>query len=322
MKLSLHRYRPKGGPAYREPVLMCHGLAMNRYLYDFGGNPSLAHHLRDSGFDAWTVEYRGSGMSSHPRPFDKQKADWNLDDVIQHDVPTFINKVSDVVEGAPVHWIGHSTGGVVIFCYLGLEPEAPVASVVGMGTPARFERMRHLSFFFRLLRFLEPTRVMRNEGMSQLTAGLWGTFRFWPFKPLIEALLNPQNVPMRTLRRCMVNLIQNPLIPLLVQYGQWIRTGKTQSADGSIDYDENLGKIRTPALLVAGPMDPNAPPDVTQWLSDHLGSETKQVHIASQENGTRYDYGHGDLLLGQHVEEEIFPVVKQWLVERSTPIQS
>ena len=90
VKLSLHRYRPKGGATYREPVIMCHGLAMNRYLYDFGGNPALARDLRDSGFDAWIVEYRGAGMSSHPRLFDKQKADWNLDDIIQNDVPTFI----------------------------------------------------------------------------------------------------------------------------------------------------------------------------------------------------------------------------------------
>jgi pimeloyl-ACP methyl ester carboxylesterase len=319
VRLALHRYRPAGAPRFREPVILCHGLAMNRFLFEFGGEPSLARYLRDRGFDVWVAEYCGSGMSTSPHLFDRRTTFWNLDDIIYRDVATFIKIVSQMAGGAPVHWIGHSTGGVVILCHLGLNPNSPVASVVAMGTPAQFERMKSLAVVHHALTALTRFRVVRIKLISAVIAAGWLTFRFWPFRNFLEALLNPANVSPYLLRRALVNLLANPLSPLLLQYSTWIRTGLVRSADGKINYFDSLGRIRTPVLLLYGAADHTAPPTAGQWLHDQLTCEQKQIWIASQTNGTRQDYGHGDLLLGQHAVEEIFPVLRRWLADRSTP---
>jgi pimeloyl-ACP methyl ester carboxylesterase len=318
-RLALHRYRPPA-PLYREPVILCHGLAMNRFLFDFGGDPSLARFLRDHGFDVWVVEYRGAGMSSSPRLFDGRKMNWTLDDIVHRDVTAFVNAVSRAAGGAPVHWIGHSTGGVVILCHLGLYPHVPVASVVALGTPAQFDRLKGFAWLHPGRFLLQRFRVLRIELLSQLVAAGWLTFRLWPVRTILRALMNPANVSRRLLRCALVNLLTNPLCPLVLQYSAWMRTGRALSVDGTVDYFEGLGRIHTPVLLLCGAADPAAPPAAARWLYDRLAGQPRQLLIASRDNGTRQDYGHGDLLLGRHAVEEVFPLVRRWLVERSTSL--
>ena len=64
-RLAVHHYRPPN-EASGTPVILCHGLSANRYVFDLPAGPSLAQFLRDHGRDVWVAELRGSGMSARP----------------------------------------------------------------------------------------------------------------------------------------------------------------------------------------------------------------------------------------------------------------
>ena len=61
-KVALHHYEPdKNRQAV--PVLLCHGLGANRFNFDLGAEVSLARYLQKQGFDVWSVDLRGRGLS-------------------------------------------------------------------------------------------------------------------------------------------------------------------------------------------------------------------------------------------------------------------
>ncbi|MEZ4408820.1 MAG: hypothetical protein R3A52_20455 [Polyangiales bacterium] len=63
-KFILARLRPKVGPSPLPPVLMCHGLAMNRRAFALDPQASLARRLSDAGRDVWVLELRGAAADT------------------------------------------------------------------------------------------------------------------------------------------------------------------------------------------------------------------------------------------------------------------
>lgn len=71
-RLALWRYKPPPhAPKRNHPVLMLCGVATNAVGYDIHPDISLARHLRDNGFDTWTLEVRGAGLSHLAEEEDK-----------------------------------------------------------------------------------------------------------------------------------------------------------------------------------------------------------------------------------------------------------
>src|SRR5438046_475752 len=64
-RIAVHA-RPAAPRRFREPVLLCHGFAINRHTFDFDPPYSLAHALAEAGFECFTVEWRGTGASRRP----------------------------------------------------------------------------------------------------------------------------------------------------------------------------------------------------------------------------------------------------------------
>src|SRR5512142_2828804 len=62
-RLALGRCRPRGPPR-PVPVLLVHGIAMNRQAFEFGvSRYALAAHLAAAGFDCFSLDLRGHGAS-------------------------------------------------------------------------------------------------------------------------------------------------------------------------------------------------------------------------------------------------------------------
>ena len=52
-------------------------------------------------------------------------------------------------------------------------------------------------------------------------------------------------------------------------------------------------------------------------IYDSVSSKDKTVKIFSQANGYSADYGHCDLILGRNSEKDVYPVILNWLNERT-----
>ena len=89
-----------------------------------------------------------------------------------------------------------------------------------------------------------------------------------------------------------------------------------------MDYLASLKGIEEPVLIMASDGDRVAPPDAVIPAYQHLGSEEKQLRVLGTDRGDDYDFGHGDMLLGMHAREVVYPEIAEWLEAHSTQVSS
>ena len=87
-EIAVH-HRPPGRRRFREPVLLCHGLATNHLNFDFSPPYSLAHALAEAGFEVYSLDWRGAGDSRPPKG--RGRFDFDADDLIEHDAPAVLD---------------------------------------------------------------------------------------------------------------------------------------------------------------------------------------------------------------------------------------
>ena len=90
-----------------------------------------------------------------------------------------------------------------------------------------------------------------------------------------------------------------------------------RSRDGSRIYSDRLDEVRLPLLVLAAERDLQRPADSVREAFEAFGSADKTWGRAGMASGFRVDYGHDDLLAGRASPLEIFPRIRDWLVERS-----
>jgi len=294
-RLALGRRRPRG-PARRLPVLLVHGLAVNRRFLDFGGRHSLAAFLAAAGFDCFSLDLRGHGDSRRgPR------RDWCFDDYLAEDLPAALRAVA-LATGAPrVLLVGHSQGALLSLLLGALQP-AQVAGVVAIAGPARLGEglaaFARIAFAFGscsrfLARMVAPATGYLHLGVAQ-------------------ASINTRNVERTVLQRFLCTAVENVSGGVADQFHGWMRSGRFDSRDGAVDYRALLGQGRAPALFLAGARDGLAPPDAVRAGHD-LWSGPRSWICASAAEGFSADYGHGDLVFGRRAPEEIYPRLRAWL---------
>jgi hypothetical protein len=82
-------------------------------------------------------------------------------------------------------------------------------------------------------------------------------------------------------------------------------------------YTENLYRFSSPLLIVAGGQDKMAPREDMLYVKNHVGSKDVTYLEFSKDEGYHVDYGHLDLNIGIHAQEEVYPKIYDWLIKRS-----
>jgi pimeloyl-ACP methyl ester carboxylesterase len=300
--LALARRRPRGPP--RElPVLLLHGLAVNRLFMDFGDRThSLSAHLAAAGFDCFALDLRGHGDSRR----DGGRG-WSFDDYVRLDLPAALDAVR-AATGAPRALLaGHSQGALLALAGAGLYPDR-VAALVAMAGPTHVSLKRELRLLARA--------AVRFRRFVRLGARMVAPFAGLLHRGPAQASINTRNVERPVLRRVMANAIENVSAGVALQFRLWIRQECFRSLDGAVDYRANLSRSRQPALFVAAPADGLAQPEVVRAGYEAWGGPREWL-LASRADGFSADYGHGDLLFGRRAPEEIYPRLSEWLARQA-----
>ncbi|HEV8399102.1 MAG TPA: alpha/beta fold hydrolase [Gemmatimonadales bacterium] len=235
--LALHRLR-----AFRDrrpAVLLVHGAFTNHRAWLHGPQGGCAHFLGAQGFDVWLADLRHHGESARePRPLA-----WTFEDWILHDAPTFVARVHEETDGAPLFWMGHSAGGAAGLCWLSrVAAAAPLAGIVTLGTPGP--------------RRLGPLRW----SLAATTIGLSRLFGRFPSRTLGFGS-------------------EDEAAGILAEWMRWNVRGGWVGSDG-FDYFAALGAVKTPYLAVAGGSDRLfAPAAACRQVLDKVGSERKKLTI-------------------------------------------
>lgn len=305
-QIAVARRTPRGPPR-TPPVLLCHGLAVNRANLDFGiDRYSVSLFLAQAGFDCFALELRGHGASRRTRKDAPRR--WSFDTYLQQDIPAALDEIRAATGSAKVLWVGHSQGALLGLAAAVAYPQR-VSAVVAMAPPTHYSAQAELR---RVLRFAFLA-TGRHRWLLRAASPIAGYLHF----PFVQFALNTRNVDPRISRQLMASVVEDISPGVLAQFLKWARTDVFVSEDGSVDYRGGLASARQPALFIAGARDLLAPPAAVRAGYELWGGE-KELWIAGREARLSADYGHSDLIFGLRAQEEIFPLVRDWLIRRSS----
>lgn len=299
--------RPAEGP----PVLVVHGISSNHRSWDLEGGPSLAVALNKAGFDPWLLDLRGHGLAEFSADGQRQRRGGSVDDYGRFDVPAAVAFVQQKTGAERIHYVGHSMGGMVLAVALHHRPELSLDRLVVVGTPIDFSDPDRVTG--PVMRLSRWTSTLMGFLPSPLAASIHGRFPT-PF-PVDEWLFVDIQSPVR---ERLYDQIVSPLYARELRQLEAVgRRGAFLDADGEESYLEGLKNIRHPSLILAGRGDRIAPPDRVAGYFTEISSEEKRFIVAGKATGFAVDYGHLDLPLGAHAEQEIFPIIVDWLQRSS-----
>ncbi|HVP59333.1 MAG TPA: alpha/beta fold hydrolase [Myxococcaceae bacterium] len=312
-RIAVHHRRP-AVRRFVEPVLLCHGLAANYVNFDFDPPYSLAHAFAAAGFEVFSVDWRGAGASRAPRVW--QRFLYDADDLIAQDGPALLAHALERTGAPRAFWVGHSLGALVGYGVLGGPHGGRIGGLCALGAPVFFRYTRWVVRLSRLALWLAWPLAFRQRWLSIGLAPFLGRVTL----PLTEVLLNPKAIAPPVLRKMSCNLVSSMGYRLLRQLDDWSRHDAFRSRDGRIDYRARLRGVTTPVLVLGGIQDALATPQAVLGQAELLGSEDKTVRLFGRENGDTLDYGHGDLLFGEHAPMEVYPRIVCWVADRASPV--
>jgi pimeloyl-ACP methyl ester carboxylesterase len=291
-------------------VLLCHGLASNRFQVDLEGK-SLARFLSAQGFDVWVIEFRGAGFSS-----DHIKNTLvTFDEYVSQDLPAAIAKIQQETGRQKIHLVGYSTGGLASMAYAAKHPEH-AASLVSLGSPVQFIDQGYLHRFVVMGSFLSTFGEVKLSTLPTLYSSIGSRIR----PRFLRALMNSDNILTEDLRAGLAGAVEDFSRDSLRQYEDWVLENQLRSLDHSIDYRKEFASIKAPLFLIAGSQDILAPVSSMEPLLDMVASTTKQLKVAGKKEGFTREYGHIDLAYGEHIQQEVFVWINDWLLHHKRDV--
>lgn len=261
------------------PVVLLHGSFSNRRFWYSPKCLGLGPHLARAGFDVWIAEMRGHGLSPRNQDYRRNR----VADYARYDLPAIAAFVREQAGQVP-HWIGHSLGGITLAAalgghYLGEEEAASVAL-----------------FGSQISRVYWPLKVPPVEWGGRFLLKRMAVLSGPGLKRGPED--EPIGIGLESLR----------------WHGLFGRFG-----DAERDWWKGLAEVRVPVLAVGAAGDLQDPAWACRKLLEQFGSETRQFLCLSRENGFADDYGHIEMLVSKHAQQEVWPLVEHWLDRLEIP---
>ena len=231
-----------------------------------------------------------------------------------HDAPAAVAHVRAVTGADQVHWVGHSMGGMIAYALLQGPLAAEIRSCTAIASPGL---LGHIERWRPLLRILRH----RHRPIRQMALAHFGALcATWMPMGVLEVTANPRNLSPAARRDALANLVANMAGGVVAQFARWAVEGQVRSGeDGPVgdrgyDFDEGLARVTTPTQLLAGTGDLLVPPRAVEHVHARLGAADKRYQLVGKSAGNAVEeYGHGDITIGDRVEEEVFPQVAEWL---------
>ncbi len=297
VEIALVRY-PAVGEVKGPPILLCHGISANARNLDLDDRISMARYFAAHGRETWTMSMRGAGDSASPN------GPIYFDDYWRQDLPAAVEYVRRISGAESIEFVGHSMGGMMLYAYLA-EGGQGISAAATLGSPTRFNFGSPIENLIAgpIAPFLTPA----FDVPTPTFAGLLAPFEDGSDSPLERFFYNPKS----TKPESMQELLRYGTSPLAggvgVQLSRLFK-GDFVSRDAAINFRADMKNIKIPMLVVAARLDRIGVVPAVKDGYRALGGP-KEWLLITRANGTRAEYGHMDLVLGERAAEEVWSKV-------------
>lgn len=311
-KLSALHFRanPK---KYEYPLVLCHGLTSTEYAFDLGERRSLANYLAERGFDVYVVNLRGRG-EGYSVPAKIKKNGWRMTDYLRYDVPAIISGVLENSGSDRLIWVGHSMGGILAFWREAANQDERLAGIVSIAVPASVRAMdEYTKNLVDYCPLLPCCGVLPTGAPAKILAP------FAQFSNFSEWVSDTSDFPQDVEARYLYNSVPDISVRVLKDFCKALEQGELVDRRTGFVLRYNLHKVKKPILVIAGSGDNLASPHNVYPFYSLTSSQDKTWVEFGTKNGFSHNYGHGDILLGDHAYDEVFSVIADWLEKRNPP---
>lgn len=300
--LCVERVGPEGD--CKGAVVLCHGLSANGLAFDLPGR-SLARFLAEQGYECFIPDLRGARHSTQP------KGGWCIDDYIEQDLPAVLDLVREQALKGPIHWLGHSLGGLLFVMYASEHPETFVQRVITVASGLNYSQGD--SVYHGLRKALPWARPLRKLPMG-IANQVASRFSKYVHLPIENMKFYRPNVEAEVIQTLMSEGFGPVPTALLADLNTSFEAGGLARCKGTFPYADLWPLYRFPTLMLAGSKDAQCPVEAVDGsarMISHL--DELSVLAFGREHGHYEDYGHFDLLVGRHAPTEVWPHLVEWL---------
>lgn len=277
VQIALTRLGKAGSNGSRGiPVILLHGSFSNRRFWYSPKCIGFGPFLARAGFDVWIAEMRGHGLSPRNNSYSTNC----VADYARYDLPAISAFVLEQ-NPQPAHWIGHSLGGTTLAGALGGQylQGAQLASIALCGS--------------QVSRNYWPLKIPPVQWLGRLLIKRFALLSGSRFKR------GPEDEP----------------IGLAVEALRWHGLfGKF--GDATSDWWKGLAQVSVPVLAISGAGDSQDPAWACRKLLEQFGSEQQAFVCLGKAHGFVADYGHIDMLVSKPAQEEVWPLLINWITQR------
>lgn len=276
--IALSHLKGAGVPVqHRFPLILSHGVFVNRNIWLSLKGRGMGAWLARQGFDVWLLEGREHGRALVRGV---RRNHTGFDELVHEDVRLAIRTVLEQTGAEKIFWIGHSHGGILIYAFLGRHPEgnASIAGFITLGTQTT-----------------EQTQTWRQIGRLLSIPLIVPALGYFPSRML---KLGPDD----------------EFGKVMMEWFWW--NWKRRWVNNEFDYQAALKNISAPLLCLAGAADDMANPKGCRRLFEDAGSSDKTFHILGRKFSRRIDYDHTSIIIGPDAEQEVWPLILNWMEQR------
>ena len=291
----------------RRPILIVPGYGMNSFIFSFHPRGlSLEGYLAEAGFEVWRVDLRAQGGSRSTGGGD----DFLLQDLALTDLKVALRAALERSRtGAHrADVIGASLGGTIMFIHAVLERDAPIGSMVALGSPVRWLDV-HPAI---KVAFSWPTLVglVRFKGTRKL-AGL-ALPQLAKRAPWLLSIYMNAEITDTSAAAEMVKTVEDPNRHVNRQIACWIRDRDLVLR--GVNISEGLARLQQPLLCVSALGDGIVPRRTAEYPYLAAGSTDKQLIEVGTE---QIVMAHADLFISRESQTRVFEPLASWLTAHS-----
>lgn len=307
-KAKLYRYQPTKAKTNKVPILMIYALINKPYILDLSPGSSLIEYLTDKGHDVYLLDW---GTPGH------EDRHMKLDDYIMDYIPRAIKKVLRTSEADEISLLGYCIGGTLTAISTALHPNLPIRNIIFLTSPFDFEDAGLFTKwvderYFKLDQMVDTLNNIPAETIDLGNKLLKPIANYYgPYVSLADRIENEDFVKNWTLMQKWVN----DGVPFPGEaYRQWI--GEFYQKNKLIKdelyirgHQVKLSNIKANVLNIAADRDHIAIPEQTKRLMDKISSKDKAFHLVPA--------GHVSVTVGKSAVKHTYPLIDQWVAERS-----